>query len=199
MEKYAEETTREKCLKIVTGQAISLKQLLYDMTDTYKEYSYLIDLLAKGDATLLEEAEYIIDNFPKGIDDFIQRHWITNAIDCGSLESVKWILSKNVDLSFRDDGGYTPILSAIDRELPDKYEIIQLLIDNGAPINKKGINDWTPLHMAAARDDIEALKILVSNGADLTIRTEIDEYATPLEEAKILKKLKAVEYLKNIV
>lgn len=169
------------------------------MTDTYKEYSYLIDLLAKGDTTLLDEAADIIDNFPKGTDDFIQRHWLTNAIDCGSLESVKWILSKNVDLSFRDDEGYTPILSAIDRVLPDKYEIIQLLIENGAPVNKKGFNDWTPLHMAAVREDIEALKILVSNGADLTIRTEIDEYATPLEEAKILKKQKSVEYLKSFV
>jgi ankyrin repeat protein len=53
--------------------------------------------------------------------------------------------------------------------------------------------------MAAVREDIEALKILVSNGADLTIRTEIDEYATPLEEAKILKKKKSVEYLQNVV
>jgi ankyrin repeat protein len=169
------------------------------MTDAFIEYSYLIDLLAKGDTTLLDEATDIIKNFPKGTDNFIQRHWLTNAIDCGSLESVKWILSKNVDLSFRDDEGYTPILSAIDRSLPDKYEIIQLLIENGAPVNKKGFNDWTPLHMAAVREDIEALKILVSNGADLSIRTEIDEYATPLEEAKALKKHKSVEYLKSLI
>ena len=169
------------------------------MTDTYREYTYLIDLLAEGNIELLQEAERVIDSFPTGVDDFIHRHWITNSIDCGSLESVKWVLSKEVDLSFCDDEGYTPILSAIDRELPGKYEIIQLLINNGAPINKKGINDWTPLHMSAAREDVEALKILVKNGADLTIKTEIDEYATPLEEAKILNKQRAVEYLENVV
>ncbi len=168
------------------------------MNDAYKDYSYLIDLLAKGDVALLEEAENIIDDFPKGIDSFIQRHWITNAIDCGSIESVKWILSRKVDLSFRNDEGYTPILSAINRELSDKHEIIQLLIENGAPINKKGINDWTPLHMAAVCEDIEAMKILVANGADLTIRTEIDDCATPLEEAEMLNKQKSVEYLLHI-
>ena len=169
------------------------------MKENYKEYCHLIDLLAEGNINLLEEAEKIIDSFPVGVDDYVGRHWITNAIDCGSLKSVKWILSRNVDLSFRDDEGYTPILSAIDREQPDKYEIIQLLIDHGAPINKKGINDWTPLHMSAAREDIEALKLLVRNGADLTIRTEIDDYATPLEEAKNLKKQRSVEYLENVV
>ena len=168
------------------------------MTDTYREYKYLLDLLAEGNIELLEEAEKVIDSFPTGVDNFVQRHWITNAIDCGSLEGVKWVLSKDVDLSFCDDEGYTPILSAIDRELPHKHEILQLLINRGAPINKKGINDWTPLHMAAAREDIDALRVLVKNGADLTIRTEIDEYATPLEEARILKRRKSVEYLQSI-
>ena len=169
------------------------------MTDTYQEYSYLINLLAESNIESLEEAEKVIDSFPKGVDDFLHRQWIINAIDCGSFESVKWVLSKDVDLSFRNDEGYTPILSAIERKLSDKYEIIQLLIDCGAPINKKGINDWTPLHMAAAREDIEALKILVKNGADLTIKTVIDNYATPLEEAISLKTQKSVEYLQSFV
>ena len=169
------------------------------MTDSHKEYLYLIDLLAQGNIELLEEAEKVIESFPTGIDNYLQRHWITNAIDCGSLASVKWVLSRSVDLNFRDDEGYTPLLSALERERPEKYEILQLLIDSGAPINKKGVNDWTPLHMAAAREDIEALKLLIKNGADLSIRTEIDDYATPLEEAKILKKQKSVEYLLSIL
>ena len=169
------------------------------MTEANNEYQYLFDLLAEGNLELLEEAEQVIEDFPSGVDDFIQRHWITNAIDCGSLGAIQWILSKGVDLSFRDDEGYTPILSAIDRELPDKYEIIQLLIDHGAPINKKGVNDWTPLHLAAVREDLEALRILIANGADISVRTEIDAYATALEEAELLHKNKSVEYLKSVM
>ena len=53
-------------------------------------------------------------------------------------------------------------------------------------MNLKGVNDWTPAHMAAARDDVEALRVLVAHGADVSIRTTIDGYATPLEEARNL-------------
>jgi hypothetical protein len=53
--------------------------------------------------------------------------------------------------------------------------------------------------MAAVRNDVEALKILHEAGADFTIRTVIDEYATPLEEAIALgNSAKAVAYLKTI-
>ena len=169
------------------------------MTDRYKEkdYDYLLKLLMEGNIPLLEEAREIIDDFPNGVDPFIQRHWITNAIDVGSLTSIKWILSNGVDLTFRDEEGFTPLLSAIDREQPDKYEVLQLLIDGGAPIDRKGTNDWTPLHMAAVREDIEAMKVLLRNGADRNIRTNIDNYATPLEEAKSMGRWKSVEFLQD--
>jgi len=163
------------------------------------EYQGLMDLLASGNIEKLEEASLLIDDFPDGKDNFIQRDWITNAIDCGCLDSVKWMLEKGINLEFRDEEGITPLLSAIDRELPDKYEIIELLIKHGAPINKKGWNDWTPLHQAAAREDIDALEILVKHGVDLNIRTTIDDCATPLEEAKAMKRKKSVEFLKNVV
>jgi uncharacterized protein len=66
-------------------------------------------------------------------------------------------------------------------------------------VNRKGINDWTPAHMAAARDDVEALRLLVRYRADLNIRTDIDDYATPLEEARNLGKVNAVNYLESVV
>ena len=127
-------------------------------------------------------------DFPKGLDGFLHRHWITNAIDCGSRTSVEWMLTKGVDISFRDDEGCTVLHSALDRELPDKYEVLELLLKHGAPVNARGLNDWTPAHMAAARDDVKALRLLVRYGADLSIRTRIDNFATPLEEARSLNK-----------
>src|SRR5206468_2622246 len=50
----------------------------------------------------------------------------------------------------------------------------------------------------AASDDVVALRVLVAHGADLSIRTAIDDFATPLEEARILGKLAAVEYLESL-
>ncbi len=63
----------------------------------------------------------------------------------------------------------------------------------------KGANDWAPSHAAAARNDVSALKLFVKYGANLKIRTNIDEYATPLEEALILSEFMncadAIQYL----
>lgn len=167
------------------------------MTDSFRR---VLSVLRTGTIADLEALSQELPDFPHGVDDLVQRRWIINAIgDGGSKASVEWMLSKKVDLNFRDEEGYTPVLAAIERESPDKYEILELLLRAGASVNLKGVNDWTPAHMAAARDDVEALKILLRHGADLTIRTEIDDYATPLEEARTLGSAKAISYLESVV
>ena len=168
------------------------------------DYNYCIEVLRSGSVEDLEELASLEQDFPQGKDRLVMRRWITNAIDCGSKEAIEWILKKKVDLIFRDDEGYTVLHSAIERNEDDKYEIMELLLKFGADVNLKGINDWTPAHMAAARNDVEALKILVRYGADLNIRTDIDDYTTPLEEARILNSLKfncsdAIEFLEDII
>lgn len=168
------------------------------MNKDHKDYSNIIDILSKGNIVKLEELAKLLDDFPKGSDKYINRRWIINAIDVGAFSTIKWMLSKSVELDFRDCEGYTPILSALEREKPDKHEILKLLITHRAPINQKGVNDWTPLHMAAARNDVASLRILIEHGADMTIRTEIDDYATPLEEAISLDCKDAVKYLQSI-
>jgi ankyrin repeat protein len=161
------------------------------------DYDYALDVLAHGDDSQLEELAQLVPEFPAGVDDFLGRRWIINAIDCGSLRSIEWILSRKVDLSFRDEEGYTVLHAAIDRRDGDRHECLRLLLEAGAPVNAHGINDWTPAHMAAVRDDVEVLKLLRAYGADFTIRTEIDNYATPLEEAKRSRKAAAVAYLQS--
>ena len=167
------------------------------------DYKYYMEILGSGNKDELEELSLLDDNFPNGEDNFISRRWIINAIDCGNIESVKWMLDKGVDLNFRDEEGTTVLHSAIDRDLENKHEILELLIEAGADINKKGFNDWTPAHTAAARNDVESLEILVKHGANLSIQTDIDEYATPLEEARILDKFHdckdAINYLESIL
>jgi ankyrin repeat protein len=146
-------------------------------------YDDIIEPLMEGDLAALEEIAAAVEDFPCGKDDFISRHWITHAIDCGTKEIIAWMLSKGAPVTFRNDEGYTVLHSAIDRGKPDRIEIMAMLVEAGADIHARGINDWTPAHHAAARNDVEALKFLVEAGADLTIRTRIDWYATPLEEA----------------
>lgn len=159
----------------------------------------MFEVLKSGSVVDLE-AEALRDlTFPGGADGYAGRRWIINAIDCGSMLSIRWMLQKGVDLDFRDDEGYTPLHAAIERSADDRLEVLALLLQAGAPINLKGFNDWTPAHMAAAKDDVDALRMLVQHGADLSIRTEIDDYATPLEEARNLRKVNAVRFLEGVV
>lgn len=166
------------------------------------DYKYFIEVLRSGKVNDLEELASLEDDFPQGKDPLVMRQWITNAIDCGCKAAIEWMLQQEIEIVFCDDEGYTVLHSALERDRDDKYEIIELLLKFGADVNLKGINNWTPAHMAAARNDVKALKILVRYGADLNIRTDIDDYATPLEEARILNRLKfdcsdAIAFLEN--
>jgi ankyrin repeat protein len=53
--------------------------------------------------------------------------------------------------------------------------------------------------MAAAKNDVAAVKLLLQYGADPTAKTRIDDYATPLEEARTLGANDAVKYLESII
>ncbi len=162
-------------------------------------YRRSLEVLQSGDSTQLAALAGELETFPHGDDPYIGRRWVTNAIDVGSVSTVRWFLSQGVDLNFCDNEGYTPLHSAIDRPLPHKHDVLALLLAAGAPVNRKGTNDWTPAHLAAARDDVEALRLLVQYGADLNIRTDIDDYSTPLEEARSLGKRNAASYLESVV
>ena len=61
------------------------------------------------------------------------------------------------------------------------------------------VDHWgrTPLHYAAAMEDIGAMELLLAHGADLNARTRIDDCATPLEEMEILGREKAAAFLRK--
>ncbi|MGB5472405.1 MAG: ankyrin repeat domain-containing protein [Gammaproteobacteria bacterium] len=163
-----------------------------------KDYDYVSGVLKTGTTEQLEELAELVDDFPNGEDDFTGRRWIRNAIDFGSSVAIAWMLEKKVDLAFSDDEGYPALLSAIVSERYDRYAILEMLLEHGAPTDIRGINDWTSLHMAAARNDVKALKLLLDYGADSTAKTRIDNYATPLEEARMLGSNDAVKYLEAV-
>ena len=77
------------------------------------------------------------------------------------------------------------------------YHILELLLSFGADVQQRGHNDYTPLHYAAAMEDIGAMELLLAHGADLNARTRIDDYATPLEEMEILGCEKAAAFLRK--
>lgn len=161
------------------------------------DHALALDALMSGEQRQLAEAAQLVDGFPDGIEETTGRHWILRAIADAPIASIEWMLDHGVDLAFCDEDGYTPMLAAIESARADRLEVLRRLIVAGAPLNAKGIHDWTPAHMAAARDDVAVLELLVDAGADLSIRTDIDGYATPLEEARETGCPRAVAFLES--
>jgi hypothetical protein len=66
----------------------------------------------------------------------------------------------------------------------DVDEVLRLLLAFGADPNQRGLNDYTPLHMAVDVRDLVAIHILLDAGADPSLRTRIDDCDTPEEMAR---------------
>jgi hypothetical protein len=157
------------------------------------DYDAIMEAIRASDFEAMNELAGCWDEFPCGRDDFHGRHWITNAIDCGNVEVVSWMLSHGASLPIEVDDGYTVLHSVIERSKNDKYQMMKILIDAGADVDEIGIHGYAPAHHAAVRNDVRALKILHENGADFSLRTTVDDYATPLEEARSMTRRNATE------
>lgn len=162
------------------------------------DYQDISDLMRQGASVPeFEDAAQVIDSFPHGRDDYLDTPWVTHAIDLASIEVVVWMLEQRVSVTFEADDGYSVLHSAIERNLADRHAIMEHLIAAGADLNVYGIHGWTPLHMAACKDDLKAAEILLKAGADPDRRTVIDDCTTPAEEAENLGHLKAAEFIRR--
>lgn len=120
------------------------------------------------------------------------------AQDTNSLQSFITLLDKGAS-KYEDYGnGWTPLMTSIN-EQQDFFE--DFLLDgekqnlNAVATDKKG-NTWTALHLATLRKDTGAMRELIENGADITVRAKpkgveltAEEYAKSLghdKEAEML-------------
>lgn len=114
------------------------------------------------------------------------------AIYHSPIAFIRTLLEMGADPNPADHIGFPPIIAALSCSnprpgapgRPDVASIISLLIEFGSDVNQRGVNDYTPLHMAVAERNAAAVRILLDAGADPTLRTRIDEYETPREMAE---------------
>lgn len=106
------------------------------------------------------------------------------AIYHSPLPFVSALLELRADPNYGEHDGFPSLLAAIAADREDRYDLIQLLLRFGADIQQRGVNDYTPLHYAAARNDARIVELLLSHGADPTAKTRIDDFTTPQEEAE---------------
>ena len=114
------------------------------------------------------------------------------AIYHSPLPFIRTLLAIGADPNLAVDDGFPPLIAAFSCGQPrpgspgrsDTLDIVKLLLMFDADPNQRGINDYTPLHMAVGERHLQAIEVLVEAGADPRLRTRIDGYETPLELAE---------------
>jgi ankyrin repeat protein len=114
------------------------------------------------------------------------------AIYHSPLSFIRNLLEIGADPNPADHAGFPPLIAALScsRSQPgsparsDTLDIIKLLLTFDADPNQRGINDYTPLHMAVCERHLAAIEVLLEAGADPRLRTRIDDYETPREMAE---------------
>ena len=97
----------------------------------------------------------------------------------GRLKMVRGFLEKNhsIDVNNKDSLGRTPLHEACsDLSWCRSFEIVKLLVQNGAKVNVRDNNGKTPVQLACCNRDIKVLQFLIQNGADTSIFNEKDKY-----------------------
>lgn len=101
------------------------------------------------------------------------------------LEKYQW----NVDT--KNKYGSTPLIHAA----YNYPRLAELLIQRGAQINHQNHHKWSALHMAAANNSKQAVKVLLLNGADVALKDSGDR--TALQLARNYKNHEIVSILKQ--
>ena len=145
-----------------------------------------------GDLAALRAAVAEPDSVPNGPMPLAIGPCLAYAIYHSPLPFIHTLLEIGADPNPADHSGFPPLIAALSCSHPrpgspgrdDVPAIVKLLLAFGADPDQRGINDYTPLHMAVSENNLPAVELLLSAGADPHLRTRIDEYETPREMAE---------------
>ncbi|KAI5837291.1 ankyrin repeat-containing domain protein [Morchella snyderi] len=104
------------------------------------------------------------------------------AIDPRHFDVINTLLAHGVYINGRNDKGYTPLQRAAEN---GDIDLIKLLLDAGAEVNRKTATQDhpTPLHAAAGNGHLETVKFLIDAGAELDAEAANTTGATALQTA----------------
>jgi uncharacterized protein len=157
-----------------------------------RKFRRIDEAFRRGDLDALRQAVDDPSVVPNGLMPIGIGPCLVYAIYHSPLAFIRTLLEIGADPNAPVDDGFPPLIAALccTREIPgavrrsDVDDVIRLLLAHGADPNQRGINDYTPLHMAVAEGNLMAIQRLLDTGADPELRTRVDECETPLEMAR---------------
>lgn len=103
------------------------------------------------------------------------------AVLAGDIGRAGSLLANGADVNALDLHGMAPLHYAAG--MCDRGDIVKLLLDNGADIQKKSGASFTPILFAAQKDCADIVMLLINSGADVKIKFPGNGNETPLHRA----------------
>jgi len=158
----------------------------------YKKFKEIDAAFRAGDLAALRAAVEDPASVPNGLMPLTIGSCLEYAIYHSPLPFIRTLLEIGADPNPQNHIGFPPLIAALScsRQAPgaparpDVAEIITLLLAFGADPDQRGVNDYTPLHMAVSERNLQAVTLLLEAGADPLLRTRIDDCETPREMAE---------------
>ncbi len=158
----------------------------------YEKFKKIDAAFRAGDLAALRAAVDDPASVPNGPMPLTIGSCLEYAIYHSPLAFIRTLLEIGADPNPADHAGFPPLIAALSclrpqagsPGRPDVLEILKLLLAFGSDPNQRGINDYTPLHMAVAEHNLGAVELLLQAGADPRLRTRIDDCETPREMAE---------------
>jgi len=163
-----------------------------DQSAEYEQFKRIDAAFRAGDLSALRAAVDDPDAVPNGQMPRTIGRCLEYAIYHSPLSFIRTLLDIGADPNPDDHSAFPPMIAALSCSRsqpgsparPDVQQILELLLSFGTDPNQRGINDYTPLHMAIDVRNPQAFRLLLAAGADPRLRTRVDEFETPRELAK---------------
>jgi ankyrin repeat protein len=126
------------------------------------------------------------ERFPELVDPYSGCTVLQLALFWSPPAAVTELLDQGADPNFEALDGFPSLLLVLLHrgDTGERTELVAALLDHGAATDARGLNDWTALHVAAARGDEPIVQMLLAAGADPSVRTRIDDLTSPADDAE---------------
>jgi ankyrin repeat protein len=158
----------------------------------YENFKKIDAAFRAGDLAALRAAVDDPASVPNGPMPLTIGSCLEYAIYHSPLPLIRTLLEIGADPNPADHAGFPPLIAALSCSRPrpgapgrpDVLEILKLLLAFKSDPDQRGINDYTPLHMAVSENNLPAVDLLLQAGTDPRLRTRIDDCETPREMAE---------------